>query len=137
MTASCDLKRAPNIYDGAMQSKAANVADYIKEAPADRQPVLRKLRKTYQQALPGYEERIEYGMPAYARNGKMEAAFASQKQYISVYVGKEDVVSEFREQLKGASIGKGCIRFTKPERIDFDVVERLLRRTAESNSAAC
>ena len=127
----------PNIYDVSMQSKAATVAAYIKEAPAERQPVLRKLRKTYQQALPGYVERIEYGMPAYARNGKMEAAFASQKQYISVCVLKRDVVNEFRELLKGASIGKGCIRFTKPERIDFDVVEKLLRRTAQSAEQDC
>ena len=120
-----------------MKSQAANVADYIKEAPADRQSTLRKLRKIYRQALSGYEERIEYGMPAYARDGKMEAAFASQKHYIGVYVGKEDVVKEFREQLKGASFGKGCIRFTKPERIDFDVIEKLMRRTAQSAEEAC
>jgi len=120
-----------------MQSHAANVADYIKEAPVERQPVLRKLRRVYREALPGYSEHIEYGMPVYKRDGKMEAAFASQKQYVSIYVGKEDVVNEFRASLKGCTIGKGCIRFAKPEKIDFETIDKLLRRTAESNSVAC
>jgi hypothetical protein len=43
---------------------------------------------------------------------------------------KKDVLDEFRGALSGASIGKGCIRFTKPDKIDFEVLDRLLRRTA-------
>jgi len=49
---------------------------------------------------------------------------------------KKDV-DEFRSALSHASIGKGCIRFTKPDKIDFDVLKRLLRRTAGSKSAPC
>jgi uncharacterized protein YdhG (YjbR/CyaY superfamily) len=120
-----------------MQSKAADVQTYIAEAPADRQAVLRKLRLLCRETLPGYEEAMEYGMPCYKRDGKPEVSFASQKQYISLYALKEDVVNEFRAELKGCNIGKGCIRFSKPERIDFDVVEKLLRRTTESKSKAC
>jgi uncharacterized protein YdhG (YjbR/CyaY superfamily) len=76
-------------------------------------------------------------MPGYKRNGALEVSFASQKQHITLYVMKKDVVDEFRGSLSGASIGKGCIRFTKPDKTDFEVVERLLRRTAESKSAPC
>ena len=50
---------------------------------------------------------------------------------------KKDVVDEFRSALSAASIGKGCIRFTKPEKIDCDVLKRLLRRIAGSKSAPC
>jgi uncharacterized protein YdhG (YjbR/CyaY superfamily) len=66
----------------------------------------------------------------------VEASFASQKQYISLYGLKQDVVNESRAALKGCNIGKGCIRFSNPERIDFELVEKLLRRTAESASKA-
>ena len=120
-----------------MQSKAVDVPTYIAEAPADRQAVLRKLRRLCRKALPGYEEGMEYGMPCYKRDGKLEVSFASQKQYIALYALKEDVVNEFRTALKGCNIGKGCIRFSNPERIDFDLVEKLLRRTEESASKAC
>lgn len=50
---------------------------------------------------------------------------------------KKDVVDEFRSALSAASIGKGCIRFTKPDKIDFEVLKQVLRKTAESKSAPC
>jgi len=120
-----------------MTSKATDIASYLKELPADRRAAIEKLRNLCRQQLAGYEECMEYGMPGYKRNGSLEVAFASQKQYIALYVMKKDVVDEFRGALAVASIGKGCIRFKKPEQIDFAVVRRLLRRTRESTSKPC
>ena len=120
-----------------MIDKAPDVATYLKEQPAGRRAAIEKLRSLCRQQLAGYEECMEYGMPCYKRNGTMEVSFASQKQYIALYVMKKDVVDEFRGALAGASIGKGCIRFKKPEQIDFAVVQQLLRRTSESTSQPC
>jgi uncharacterized protein YdhG (YjbR/CyaY superfamily) len=119
-----------------MISKAKDVATYLAEMPAARRPMMEKLRKLCKQNLRGYEEAMEYGMPVYKRDGKAEVGLASQKQNITLYVMKKDVVDEFRSEL-GASIGKGCIRFSKPEKIDFEVVQRLLQRTAASQSQSC
>ncbi len=113
------------------------VASYIEQAPAERRASLERLRSLCRGLLTGYEEAIEYKMPVYKRNGVAEIAFASQKQYISLYVMKKEVVDEHREALAGCSIGKGCIRFTRPDKIDFDVVASLLRRTVESPTQAC
>jgi len=120
-----------------MISKAADVQTYIAELPAERRPAIVKLRSLCRQHLNGYEERMEYGMPVYKRNGVMEVSFASQKQYIALYVLKKDVLDEFRGALPGSKIGKGCIRFPNPDKIDFDIVKRLLSRTAHSKSAPC
>lgn len=120
-----------------MKSKASDVESYIAEVPAGRRAAIEKLRSLCKQNLTGYEECIEYGMPGYRRHGVLEVSFASQKQYIALYVMKKDVVDEFRSALPFASIGKGCIRFAKPEAVDFDVLKRLLRRIAESKSGAC
>ncbi len=120
-----------------MISKAVDVETYMKEIPPERRTVLEKLRSLCKQHLQGYEEVMEYGMPVYKRNGLMEVSFASQKQYIALYVVKQDVVNEFRSALSGSNIGKGCIRFTKPDKIDFDVVSQLLRRVAHSNAMPC
>jgi len=98
---------------------------------------MERLRKLCVKHLKGYQEGMDYGMPVYKRNGAMEISFASQKQYIALYVMKKDVLDEFRPALSAASIGKGCIRFTRPEKIDFEVIEQLLRRTAQSKSAPC
>jgi uncharacterized protein YdhG (YjbR/CyaY superfamily) len=120
-----------------MTSKAPDVPSYVAEVPADRRPAIERLRSLCRKHLAGYEECMEYGLPGYKRNGVLEVAFASQKQYIALYILRKEIVDQFRDALSAASIGKGCIRFTKPEKIDFDLLERLLRRNAESNSAPC
>lgn len=119
-----------------MISKATDVASYIEEVPADRRAALEELRSLCRQNLTGYEECMEYGMPGYKRNGSLELSFASQKQYIALYV-KPTVVDEFRSALRAASIGKSCIRFRNAEQIDFAVIAKLLRRTEATPACSC
>jgi hypothetical protein len=40
-------------------------------------------------------------------------------------------------KVKGVTLGKGAIRYSKPERIDFNVVESMLRATRESTGVVC
>ena len=120
-----------------MTSKAPDVQTYIEHVPVERRAALEKLRSLCRKNLTGYEECMAHGLPAYKRNGVLEVAFASQKQYIALYVLKKDVLDEFRDALSASSIGKGCVRFTRPDRIDFNVIERLLRRNADSQSSPC
>ena len=124
-----------------MQSQAKDVTAYIEDAPAERQEALLKLRELCQKHLTGFTENMEYGGPTYARNGEVEVGFASQKHFIGLYTlrVRTDVMKAHEEQLigKGASIGKGAIRYSKPERIDFNVVESMLRDTVTSNGPVC
>ena len=48
-----------------MQSNAKDVTTYIKEATAERQEYLAKLRALCQEVLAGYEEGMDYGGPCY------------------------------------------------------------------------
>jgi uncharacterized protein YdhG (YjbR/CyaY superfamily) len=114
-----------------MISKAASIKDYIAETPEDRRAAITKLRNLCKRNLVGFEESLEYGMPCYKRDGVMRFAFASQKQYISIYGCGSPAVKDLRAKLSGEKSGKGCVRFTKPEKIDFDVVDELLRRIAK------
>jgi len=38
---------------------------------------------------------------------------------------------------KGVSLGKGAIRYFRAERIDFGVVEKILRATLQSTGPVC
>ena len=120
-----------------MQSKAGNVTQYLKEVPTERLAVLKRLRKLCLETLKGYEETMAYGMPGYAKDGIVEVAFASQKNYISFYILKEDVMNQHRSELQGVGLGKGCIRYSKPEKINFEVAERLLADTVTSEAEVC
>lgn len=120
-----------------MQSSAPNVAKYVSEQPLARQAILKRLRRLCREHLKGYEEGMEYGMPAYKRAGAVEVAFASQKQYVALYVLTKDVVDRHRPLLTGCSIGKGCIRFPRPGKIDFDQIAALLSSVAQSKEKPC
>ena len=120
-----------------MQSKAQDVAAYLEEIPQDRQQALTRLRELCRTVLVGYEEIMDYGMPCYRKNGVVEVAFASQKNYISLHIPIASIVNAHRAELKGASVGKGCIKYTKPEKLDWDVIAELLADTVNSSEAAC
>jgi uncharacterized protein YdhG (YjbR/CyaY superfamily) len=122
-----------------MQSKAKDVTTYIEVSPSERQETLGRLRDLCQKTLTGFEETMDYGGPSYKRNGEVEVGFASQKHFIGLYILRTDVMAAHRDQLKvkGVTFGKGAIRYSKPERIDFGVVESMLRATVKSEGPIC
>lgn len=122
-----------------MQSQAKTVPAYLKEVPAGRRDALKRLRALCRKHLKGFEESMEYGMPNYRRRGVAEVGFASQKHFIALYILRTDVMKAHADQLKGRGIshGKGCIRYSKPEKIDFEVVESMLKATVESTGEVC
>ncbi|MBC8159991.1 MAG: DUF1801 domain-containing protein [Roseiflexaceae bacterium] len=120
-----------------MQSTAQDVDTYLREVPAERLPAIEHLRALCQATLPGYDERMNYGMPTYELNGVGEIAFASQKHYIALYILKKEIVDAHRPQLQGLNVGKGCIRYTTPAKMDFNVIESLLHATVNSSEKPC
>jgi uncharacterized protein YdhG (YjbR/CyaY superfamily) len=106
-----------------MQSTSISVSEYLKTVPVERKTTLVKLREYCVKHLIGFEETMEYGMPSYKRNGVVEVGFNSQKNFIALYILRKDVLDKYRDEMKGLSMGKGCIRYTKPEKLNFDIIE--------------
>jgi uncharacterized protein YdhG (YjbR/CyaY superfamily) len=120
-----------------MQSNAATVDAYVDEAPPERRVALAELRRLCREHLVGFEEAMFYGMPGYSRNGVVEVAFASQKNNIALYILRKDVLDVHRAGFPPSAVGKGCIRYRNPEKIDFGVVEAMLIGTRESTGENC
>ena len=122
-----------------MQSQAKDVTAYLEEVPAERKAALEEIRRQCLAVLKGFEESMQYGGPCYSRNGVVEVGFASQKHFIGLYILRTDVMNAHKEllKIKGVSLGKGCIRYSKPEKIDFNVVKSLLKATLQSTGEVC
>ena len=121
-----------------MQSEAKTVDGYLKEVPDGRRAALERLRELCLETLDGYEESMSYGMPGYSRLGEeIEVAFASQKNYISLYILRQEIMDKHRPALAGLNLGKGCIRYRKPEQIDFEVVKLLLTDSLNAEGEIC
>ncbi|GAA3265185.1 iron chaperone [Streptomyces lavendulae] len=110
----------------------SDVDAYLAAVPDARRGALTRLRELCRAELTGFEEVIAYGMPAYVRPGAPagEIAWANQKQYVSFYLLRTDVRDAFADRLAGHDMGKSCLRFRNPDRIDFPLLRDLLRATA-------
>lgn len=122
-----------------MQSQAKDVTTYLEEVPAERREALAKLRELCLKHLTGFEESMVYSGACYSRNGVVEVGFASQKHYIGLYILRTDVMKTHRSSLniKGVTVGKGAIRYPRSEKIDFDVVAKMLKDTKKSIGPVC
>jgi uncharacterized protein YdhG (YjbR/CyaY superfamily) len=114
-----------------MQSKARTVAEYIAELPDERRAAIETLTKLARKIAPEAEEVMEYGMPGYKIGHKILCGIASQKNHMSVYVCIPEVVDAYRDQLGKLNCGKGCIRFTKLEKVPLPVLEKILVKAVE------
>jgi uncharacterized protein YdhG (YjbR/CyaY superfamily) len=93
--------------------------------------------RQHSELLDGFEESMEYGMPSYIRDGEVQVAFASQKRTINVYFLIHDVMLKNRSLMEGLNTGKGCIRFSSPQKIDYGLIARLMKETVESSDPIC
>lgn len=120
-----------------MHSTAPDVLTYLQHVPVDRVACLTELRQLCLNTLIEYEEEMDYGMPCYKKHGRVKVAFASQKRYIVLYISKQAAVDAYRGELGGLSVGKGCIRYPKPETVDSAVTTKLLKATRDSPEHTC
>ena len=135
-----------------MASAAKSPAEYIASLPDDRKAAVQKLRDVIGKNLPnGFEETMQYGMisfviphstyPAgYHCNPKDALPFislSSQKNYISLHhlglYGDKSLLDWFvSEYPKYADtrldMGKGCVRFKKPDQIPFELIAELMKK---------
>ena len=135
-----------------MTSKATTPEQYIKELPADRKEPISKLREIVLKNLPiGFKEVMSYGMlgyvvpheiyPAgYHCNPKLPLPFvniASQKNFIALYhmgiYANPVLLKWFTAEYTKYSptkldMGKGCLRFKKPEQIPYKFIGELIKK---------
>lgn len=110
--------------------RAKTVAEYLGAVAPGRREVLETLRSLVFQVAPDARETMRHGMPAYDVGGRELFLFASQKRYVSLYLDPE-IVEKYRGELEGLSLGKGCVRFRKLNRLPLETVERMLRDLAK------
>jgi hypothetical protein len=131
-----------------VSSKAATPEAYLAELPRDRAEFVARLRELINANLPaGYEERMNWGMISWevplsrfpnTYNGQplVYAGLAAQKNFTALYLNcvyasdarTERLRRAWTEAGKRLDMGKGCMRFKRPE----DVAENVLAETIRS-----
>jgi uncharacterized protein YdhG (YjbR/CyaY superfamily) len=105
-----------------------NVDEYLDAAPEPQRACLRSLRATLADMLPGAEQTMSYGVPAFVVDGHAVAGYAFAKRHCSYYPHSGSVLSAVEpELLDGYDWSRGTLRFS----VDRPPDDRLVRRLVE------
>ena len=117
-------------------TRAQSVAAYIATQPKASQRVLRQVRSTIRSALPGAEEVISYGIPAYRLHGYVVIYFAGWREHYSLYPITARRIATLKSTSASYEVNdKGTIRFPLDERVPVkfiaDIAKLRAREVAE------
>jgi uncharacterized protein YdhG (YjbR/CyaY superfamily) len=105
-----------------------DVDDYIESAPEPQRTTLNILRGKLVALLPGAEQTMSYGVPAFKVDGVAVAGYACAKRHCSFYPHSGSVLSQVEpELLDGYDWSRGTLRFP----VDRPPSDDLLRQLVE------
>ncbi len=108
-----------------------SIDEYIAQFPPEVQEILQALRKAIKESAPGAEEKISYGMPAFALNGIL-VYFAAYKNHIGFYptaVG----IEAFKAELSEYRLSKGTVQFPLDKPLPFELIDRIVKYRVAGN----
>lgn len=129
-----------------MKSTATSVDEYLASLPDERREELTQLRALILKNLPkGYQESMTWGMPTYEiplevypdtynKKPLMYAAFAAQKNNLTLYLTTPYMIPGFRKKLeedfaaagKRLNMGGSCMRFQSLQALPLHVIASLI-----------
>ncbi|UDY37261.1 DUF1801 domain-containing protein [Dermatobacter hominis] len=111
---------------------SALVDEYLAGVPEPQRSTLAALRTTLRRVLPGAEECIKYGMPAFALDGQGVAGFASAKHHCGYFPFSSTVLTTAGDAVDGYRTSKGGLQFPVDRPLPVGLVRTLVKlRIAE------
>ncbi len=115
-----------------MDTKIANIDDYIAGFPVPVQKHLQNIRETIKRAAPEAEESISYAMPAFKFKGKPLVYFAGYKNHIGFYATPNGHQA-FEKDLSIYKQGKGSVQFPLDKPMPLDLIVRVTKYRIAQN----
>jgi len=113
-----------------MQYDVNTPEEYLAQLENDwRKEKLMLIRELIQKHGPELDERMEYKMLSFAKDGKSIFNLNAQRAYVSLYVGTISKVDDAESLLQDFDRGKGCIRIKKKVFIQTTGLEIFIKRT--------
>ena len=107
-----------------MAEKFETVEEYIATFPEDVREILREVRRTILDAVPGAGEKISYNIPTVTVDGRYFVYYSGWKSHISVYPipsGDERLDAD----LAAYKAGKGTLKFPLGKPIPYGLIGRV------------
>ena len=105
---------------------AEEIDRYLAALEEPKRTTLAGLRQTILEILPGADQGISYGVPAFKVRGKTIAGFAAFKNHLSYLPHSGSVFPALTDELTGYSTSSGALRFAIGEPLPVPLVEKLI-----------
>lgn len=105
---------------------AAEVDEYLAQAPEPQRTTLAAVRTTLEALLPEATQGLSYGVPTFKVRGKGVAGFASFTKHCGYLPMSGSVVAALGDRLAGYRTTKGSVQFPVDEPLPADLVEALV-----------
>ena len=105
---------------------AREIDTYIAALDEPKRGTLEALRQTILAIVPGAEQMISYGMPAFRVDGKVVAGFAAFTNHLSYLPHSGSVISRVPEARDGFTSTPGSLHFPVDRPLPRALVERLI-----------
>ncbi|MFN8669989.1 MAG: DUF1801 domain-containing protein [Gemmatimonadaceae bacterium] len=104
---------------------------YLAKLPPEQRDALQSLRETLQSLLPGAEEVISYGIPAF-RRGRVLAGYGATAKHCVFFLFSGGIVAQFEGELAKYETSKGAVRFQPGAPLPLALIKKLVKaRLAE------
>jgi uncharacterized protein YdhG (YjbR/CyaY superfamily) len=107
-------------------NKPLDIDEYIAAAAPELRDVLQQVRETIQKAAPESVEKISYGMPAFAMNGKVLVYFAAFKNHIGLYAAPT-AHEAFKDEFSRYKTGKSSVQFPLDQPMPLKLIARVVK----------
>lgn len=108
-----------------MNKKPATVDAYFAMQDEYTLPHLNEIRSIIREALPGAEEVISYGMPAF-KQGKVLVYYAANKQHLGYYPTSSPM-EVFADELSKYKTSKGAIQFPYDKKLPKALIKKIAK----------
>lgn len=110
-------------YDLAMST----FDDYMASIPEHQRAELERIRRIVRSVVPGVEESVSYGMPAFKYRDRPLLGFRAARNHLSVFPFSPAAIDAARDALAGFDLSKGTVRFTTAKPLPDSALEQLVR----------
>ncbi len=105
---------------------SSEIDAYLQGVEEPKRSTLQQVRETIMAIVPGAEQCISYGMPAFRLNGKVIAGFAAFKNHLSYFPHSGSVIPALDGAVTGYKWSKGALQFPTDTPLPTFLVEQLI-----------
>lgn len=120
-----------------MPARPRTIDEYMSGLGEGQRSALEALRSVVRSVVPGAEECISYGLPAFRWEGRLLVGMGATAGHCALYPMSANTVAAFAGELAEYETSKGTIRFQPEKPLPTVLVRRMVKaRMAENRALA-